>query len=284
MRERFIFIFCTFYDTKRVRRASRAPFAKPSASRHPLIFSLAERPRDEVRAREEDVIVGDQVVDLVVDVVLRLAELLALLDDGVHGALVKRGHGCRELVPNNLVVVPTRGLNRHHGLERPRERLPRMRGRRRIDVRIDVRVDARGRRAAFARDALEHPGDVELEPSRDPGRVEVGRRGLVVARGSAAASDSSRAPVAPSQSKSPRASVSTPSAPCTTRRGSRMNRASTAWPAKETSTEVTSSDLRRTCSAVTPVRLCSTHIVSDVNRDGGSGCPPQSRSSPRTAT
>jgi len=63
-----------------------------------------------------------------------------------------------------------------------------------------------------------------------------------------------------------------------------MNRASTAWPAKETSTEVTSSDLHSTCSAVTPVRLCSTHIVSDVNRDGGSGCPPQSRSSPRTAT
>ena len=59
-----------------------------------------------------------------------------------------------------------------------------MRGRRRIDVRIDVRVDARGRRAAFARDALEHPGDVELEPSRDPGRVEVGRRATrVVARG-----------------------------------------------------------------------------------------------------
>ena len=42
MRERFIFIFCTFYDTKRVRRASHAPFAKPFASRHPLIFSSSQ--------------------------------------------------------------------------------------------------------------------------------------------------------------------------------------------------------------------------------------------------
>ena len=36
------FHFYLLYVSKRVRRAPRAPFAKPFASRHPLIFSSSQ--------------------------------------------------------------------------------------------------------------------------------------------------------------------------------------------------------------------------------------------------